>query len=304
MFHRLVRSFALVLVAIVSMVSAGVAAPRDNYVVTTAWLTQHLNDPDLVLLHVGDKAEYDAGHIAGARHVTLREVSLPPDAAGGLTLQLPAADLLRTQLETLGISDNSRVVVYYGKDLVTQTTRVIFTLLAAGLPKVSLLDGGMVEWTKTGGTLTADVPAAKTGKLSALKMRPLIADADFVKTHTATPGFCVIDSRAKEFYEGTMEGGPKDRRKAGHIAGARSVPFTSIVDENNKLKSDAELARLFETAGVKKGDTIITYCHIGQQATTTLFGALLVGYPVMLYDGSFEDWARRDFPVENPAAKR
>ncbi len=44
---------------------------------------------------------------------------------------------------------------------------------------------------------------------------------------------------------------------------------------------------------MKPGDTVITYCHIGQQATATLFAARLLGYDVKLYDGSFEDWSKR-----------
>ena len=58
----------------------------------------------------------------------------------------------------------------------------------------------------------------------------------------------------------------------------------------------------FTKAGVKPGDTVITYCHIGQQATAVLFAARTLGYKVMLYDGSFEDWSRRDLPVDNPSA--
>jgi thiosulfate/3-mercaptopyruvate sulfurtransferase len=49
---------------------------------------------------------------------------------------------------------------------------------------------------------------------------------------------------------------------------------------------------------VKDGDTVVAYCHIGQQATATIFGAMATGHPVLLYDGSFEDWARRDLPVQ------
>ena len=49
---------------------------------------------------------------------------------------------------------------------------------------------------------------------------------------------------------------------------------------------------------------VITYCHIGQQATATLFAARTLGYSVMLYDGSFEDWSRRDLPVDNPSAPK
>ena len=68
------------------------------------------------------------------------------------------------------------------------------------------------------------------------------------------------------------------------------------------LRSDAELRGLFTAAGVKPGDTVIAYCHIGQQATAALFAARTLGHKVLLYDGSFEDWSRHDgFPVEDSA---
>jgi thiosulfate/3-mercaptopyruvate sulfurtransferase len=61
---------------------------------------------------------------------------------------------------------------------------------------------------------------------------------------------------------------------------------------------------MFSSAGVAPGDTVVGYCHIGQQATALLFAARVAGHPVLLYDGSFEDWSHHaDFPVENPSAK-
>jgi thiosulfate/3-mercaptopyruvate sulfurtransferase len=212
-------------------------------------------------------------------------------------------DTLRTQLEALGISDSSHVVVYYGKDSVSPTTRVIVTLMYAGLTKVSLLDGGMTAWTHDGRAVTDVVPEPHTGSLKALQTRPLVVDAEFVRAHANTAGFAVVDSRDKAFYDGIQEGGPRDHRKSGHIPGAHNVPFSELTTADLKVKSSEELANVFQNAGVNAGDTVITYCHIGQQATATLFGALLAGHQVLLYDGSFEDWARRDLPVDNPAKK-
>ena len=70
------------------------------------------------------------------------------------------------------------------------------------------------------------------------------------------------------------------------------------------VRSSAELLQVFTKAGVQPGDTIIGYRHIGQQATAMLFAARTLGHPVLLYDGSFEDWSRHaDYPVETVAAK-
>ena len=104
------------LLLILTFLVAGVAmgSPRQSLVVDSNWLKAHLNDPDLVLLHVGDKDGYAAGHIPGARLVSLNDISLSDHSGHGLMLEMPPSDDLRHRLEALGISDKSRVIVYYG----------------------------------------------------------------------------------------------------------------------------------------------------------------------------------------------
>lgn len=293
------RSFA----AIAMLTSAGISAqtpavsPRDQLVVQASWLQAHLNDPDLVLLHVGTKPTYDAGHIPGARFVDYR--STLAEAGGALSLEMLPADVLRERLAGLGVSDRSRIVVYQSDDYWTPSTRVLLTLDYAGLANVSWLDGGQKAWVTAGGALTAEVPTVKPGTLAPLTLRPVVADADFVKARLRAPGYAIVDSRNTEFYDGSRTGGqPGAPHKTGHIDGALSVPFNSFTGADVKLKSAEEMAAVFTQAGVKPGDTVITYCHIGQQATATLFAARTLGYKVMLYDGSFEDWSRRNLPVE------
>ena len=266
-------------------------------VVTPSWLQQHVTDPNVVLLHVGAKATYDAGHIPGARFVDFSVISRT--GADGLTLEMLPDDTLRERLTGLGISNDTHVVVYQSDNQWTQSTRVMLTLDYAGLAKVSWLDGGQKAWTTAGGTMTADLPTIKPGTLSPLKTRPVVVDAEFVKAHLGNAGYTVIDSRAPVFYDGTRTGGRAGaEHKTGHITGAVNVPFDSFTTPEVTLKPAAEIEAAFSKAGVKPGDTVITYCHIGQQATATLFAARMLGYKVMLYDGSFEDWSKRDLPVE------
>ena len=274
------------LLLVLLFASSALASPRSSLVVDADWLKAHLKDPDLVLLHVGDKDAYAKEHIPGARLVAMADVSVSEHSDKGLMLEMPPAGDLRARLEKLGISDNSRVVVYYGKDWVSPSTRIVFTLDYAGLgARTSLLNGGMPEWIRRGGAVTDAATPPRTGKLAALKIKPTIADAAFVRAHLSKPGFKVIDGRAPVFYDGVETGGMHQKDRTGHIAGAGSVPFTSVVDDNNVLRSATELEALFAKAGVKKGDTIIGYCHIGQQATATLFAARTLGHKVLLYDG-------------------
>jgi thiosulfate/3-mercaptopyruvate sulfurtransferase len=281
---------------------AGAALAADSPVVTSTWLAQHLHDPDLVLLHVGEKPQYEARHIPGARFVSMGDLSVSDHSGKGLMLEMPPPDDLRHRLQSFGISDRSHVVVYYGKDWVSPSTRIVFTLDYAGL-RASLLDGGLDAWVRGGGAVTAEVPPAAAGKLSPLKLKPIIVNAEFVREHLSTPGFAVVDGRASVYYDGVEVGGMQEHpHRAGHIAGAHSVPFTSITDDQLMLRSKDELAAIFTKAGVKVGDTVVGYCHIGQQATAMLFAARLLGHAVVLYDGSFEDWSLHhpDYPVDNP----
>jgi thiosulfate/3-mercaptopyruvate sulfurtransferase len=267
-------------------------------VVAVEWLAQHLTDANLVLLHVGDRAEYDAGHIPGARYIALDDISQPHDHANtrDLALEMPPLAELRTRLEKFGISDESRIVVYYGNDWVSPATRVVFTLDHVGLgDRTSLLDGGMLAWKRAGHNVNAEIPAVRTGSIRNATQRNTIVTADFVEAQVGKAGFAVVDGRGRVYYDGVQAG---TGGKKGHVPGALSIPYTEIADERLQLRSRDELEAVFRKAGVKPGDVVIGYCHIGQQATAMLFAARLLGHEVRLYDGSFQDWSLRDKPIE------
>ena len=298
------------LAVIVSLCTAlPAAAQRDQMLVNTTWLAEHLHDPNLVLLHVGGDGEYKAMHIPGARFVDLDDISVSEHTQDGLMLEMPSAESLRERLQKLGISNNSRVVVYYGSDWVSPSTRIIFTLDYAGLgAQTSLLDGGMPAWVRAGNKVTDQVPPARGGTLAALKIKPIVVNAAYVKQHIGKSGVSIVDGRDASFYDGVQHGNTHGaEQRSGHIASAKSVPFTEVAYDNLLFKSPNELAALFTKAGVQPGDTIVGYCHVGQQATAMLFAARSLGHPVLLYDGSFQEWSRLtpadSYPVENPSSK-
>lgn len=265
--------------------------------VSTAWLESHLHDPNLILLEVGEASQYKSAHIPGARLVRLADVAA---TSGELSLEMPTAPELRKRLQDLGISNDSRVVVYFGSDRVSESTRILFALQTAGLgAHAALLDGGMPKWHREGRALTDQATAAAPpGTLKPFNLQPTIVDAAFVRAHAQQPNYVLIDARAAMYYDGLEESGADGHHKRGHIPGAHSLPFTSIANDDLTLKTPAELLALFRKAGVKPGDRVIAYCHIGQQATAVLFAARAVGIDAVLYDGSFEDWTMRDLPVE------
>jgi thiosulfate/3-mercaptopyruvate sulfurtransferase len=300
---RLTVMFTTVFLAVAAP-HAG-AQSRKDLLVDASWLQKHLSDANLVLLHVGDRAEYDREHIQGARFVTMSDLAAPRqhsesmDHAKELMLELPTPEAARAKLKSLGISDKSRIIVYYGKDWVSPSTRVVFTLDWIGLgARTSLLDGGMQAWKRNGGAVTADLPTVKPGKLSAKPVKSLVVDHAFVRANLKTPNIAIIDARVGSFYDGTNDGA-----RPGHIPGAGSFPFTQVTDDSLRYKSPQELTQLFQQAGYKRGETIVVYCHIGQQATAVVFAARTLGYNVLLYDGSYTQWeALADTPVEKTAA--
>ncbi len=272
------------------------ASVRSHLLITSAALARHLHDPDLVLLHVGDAKAYKAAHIPGARLVTLSDI----DADNGkLALEMPTAAVLRKRLAALGIGDHSRIVVYYGTDWVSPATRVMFTLQAAGLgAHARLLDGNMQLWRRQGHPVTDQpTPTPAPGTLGPLHLHAPIVDAAFVRAHARQRGYVLIDARTPDYYDGSKQSGDRAHLRRGHIPGARNLPFNSVFNDDLGFKTRDQLLALFRHAGFKRGDHVIVYCHIGQQATAVVFAARLAGIDAQLYDGSFQDWSIRDLPV-------
>jgi len=275
-----------------ALVSQASAATRDQLVVAPGWLASHATDKDVVILHVGTAEGYAAGHIPGAHLVDskLLQVSTPD-----VKVEVPPPDVLHRQMEGLGISDNSHIIVYNESGEFQRATRVLFTLDVAGFgDHSSLLDGGLPEWKKAGHATSTDPAPAGQGHLAPLNIQPKVVTADFVQSHAKAPGYDLIDARDAVFYGGLVAKMTGD----GHIPGARSLPYTKVYDSDGKLKPAAELKALFTAAGVKPGDHVVAYCQVGGQSSAVVFAARTVGIEPQLYDGSFEDWSKRKLPVE------
>ena len=276
---------------------------RKTMIVSTEWLAHHLKDESLVLLQVGEKEEYLAGHLPGAQFITNADISTP--RGQGLALELPPVAQLQATFEKFGVTDKSRIVVYFSKDWVTPTARVFFTLDYLGFgDRTSILDGGLPAWRAEGKPVVTDVTEAKTGRFTPKPNKQLVVDAAWVSANLNKPGVRILDARARTFYLGEEAG---RMPRGGHIPSALNIPFSSLVEEsNNKFKSAETLNQLFNTAGVKPEDSVTAYCHIGQQASLLYFVARYLGYDAHLYDGSFEDWSHlSELPVvKSPDVKK
>jgi thiosulfate/3-mercaptopyruvate sulfurtransferase len=293
------RRFGATLAGVLSTfwLAAGAAA-QSNLLVSPKDLARELSDPKLILLQVGPKPDYDAGHIAGARLIELESLSTPHDPAKSM-LELPEEADLRGRLERLGISDDSKVVLVAGADWVTPTTRVIWTLQTAGLgQQTRYLQGGSEGWKKAGLPVSTETPRApQSGRLTLKADRSILVDADWVQKNATTPGIRLIDARAPVHYDGPPA--PGRNNPGGHIAGARNLPHTLVLSDPADLVPADSLRALFTKAGVQPGDTVVAYCHIGQYGTAVLLAARTLGHPIKLYDGSFTEWQRLKRPIES-----
>ncbi len=285
------------LTTVLSFALAALPQQGAPVVVTTDWLASHLRDAELVVFHVGTKPTYDAGHIPGAQYLTLPDVAAPPQP-GALALELPPIERLDSVLDARGVTNASRIVLYSSDQWFTPTSRAFFTLEWAGLAgRVMILDGGLEAWRAENRPVTAEVPSPRPGRFTPAPRSDMVVDAGWIKSRLGEARVAVIDARNRQFYDGAEAG----QARVGHIPGAASVPFTSVMGENGKFKDAAGLRAILESGGAQAGDTVVTYCHIGQQASLVWFAARLLGYPARLYDGSWDDWsARRDLPVVAP----
>ena len=288
-------AFALSVVPFLPVAAIEPAA-AESILVSTTWLSERMQRPGLVIFEVGSKQDYDAGHIPGAQFITMRDIAAPR-VEGQLALELPNPSVLDSVLEARGVSDDSHVVLYFGKDWVSPTTRVFLTLEWIGLRgRVSILDGGLPAWRAENRPVTTEIPTVARGHFTPRVRDDVIVDATYVHQHLRDAKVAIIDARDAGFYTDSLD---NEMPRGGHIAGAKSIPFGTVVLEDNHLKSLAELRSIFAAAGAEPGDTVISYCHIGQQGTLVFFAARLLGYNVRLYDGSFEDWSKRsELPVE------
>ncbi|MBS1856428.1 MAG: sulfurtransferase [Acidobacteria bacterium] len=296
-----IAALCVMLPAAMPAATCGGHGTRESMFVSTEWLAAHLRDPKLVILALGSSAaEFEEGHIPGSIYFEYRDSNRETSAAG-LRVELPPADVLARTFARYGVSSDSHVVLYYLKDMWTQTGRVYMTLDAMGLgAQTSLLDGALPAWKAEGRPLaTGAAPPPAPGRLEPCRRDDVIADLEFVKSHLSTPGVRILDARDPKVYRGEVE---RPGFRAGHIAGAGNIYQGALLDDRGKLKPVPELEKMFRDAGVRPGDRVVTYCFIGQQASALYTVARYLGYDARLYDGSMDEWSKHpELPVENPS---
>jgi thiosulfate/3-mercaptopyruvate sulfurtransferase len=284
---------------LVSMPKATPLPRWDNsLLVSTESLAGRRRDPRTVVIHVGrDRASYDAGHIPGAQFLALSSIVAEQN---GVPNELPPAAQLEAAFEAVGVSDDSRVVLYGDLDGLL-AARAFFTLDYLGKTDAALLDGGLEQWRKEEREISTDPPSSANGRLTVRPRQNVVVDADWVRARLGNDSTIVmVDARAPAEFTGETPG--EGVTRPGHIPGAHNIFWrTSLVSEQDaRLRSPEVLHASYTLADAAFGDTIVAYCRTGVQASHAYYVARYLKRPVVMYDGSFIDWSRRgeEYPVE------
>ena len=289
-------------------------------IVSTQWLEDNIDKPDLVILDVREPDCYTAGHIPGSVHFP----AFPnwfvnsPFGEEWPWMELPEDDALVTTIGNSGITADSTVVVIartvdspslgpapYG---VTMAARAAVTLIYAGVENVTMLDGGYAKWAAEGRATSTEPVTPIAVTYTGVVDETIFVSKDYVEDKVGKSS--LVDTREADMYYG-IEQDPSSER-AGHIPTAKNLPapwFWDItVDEAGVTtymtwKDTSAISEIALTVLGEDGDEeIIVYCGVGGYASPVWYVLTqVVGYRnVKFYDGSMQEWTA---DPEAPVAK-
>ncbi len=263
--------------------------------VSTDWLAAHLRDPDLRVLDASwylpsmnrdAKAEYAAGHIPGARFFDIDEIS---DLRSDLPHMAPPVEKFIARMRAMGVGDGHQVVVYDGQGLFS-AARVWWLFRLMGKTDIAVLDGGLPKWKAEGRDLEDMPPIVRDRHMTVSRQAGLVKDVTQV-AHASKLGLAeIIDARPAPRFRGEVDE-PRPGLRAGHIPGARNVPFGEVLNADGTMKDAVALRAVFEGAGVDLARPAITTCGSGVTAAVLALALERVGHRNWaLYDGSWAEW--------------
>ncbi|MFK7746541.1 MAG: 3-mercaptopyruvate sulfurtransferase [Roseobacter sp.] len=263
--------------------------------VSTEWLDQHLKDPDLRVLDASwylpeagrnAKDEYEEAHIPGARFFDIDDVS---DNRSDLPHMAPPIEKFMSRMRAMGVGDGHQVVVYDGAGLLS-AARVWWLFKLMGQENVAVLDGGFPKW-KAEGRLTEDMaPIVRDRHMMVRFQNQLVRDVTQVSAASKLKDHAIVDARAANRFRGEAPE-PREGLRAGHIPGSRSVPYTTLLNDDKTMKSPDECRAVFEAAGVDLTKPVITTCGSGVTAAILALALERMGQKRWsLYDGSWAEW--------------
>jgi thiosulfate/3-mercaptopyruvate sulfurtransferase len=236
-----------------------------------------------------------AAHLPGARFF---DIDKTVDPTSTLPHMLPTPEIFAAAVAALGISNADHVVVYDQRGLFS-AARLWWMFRVFGHDNVSVLDGGLPGWGEAGGAVESGAPSPATpGTFHAGFHPELVRSLEQMKANLQNRAELVLDARAAGRFDGSVPE-PRPGMRSGHIPGAKSLPFTELL-QDGKMLPPAILRAKFAGLGVTPERRIVTSCGSGVTAAVLSLGLAVAGLPQgALYDGSWSEWGGRDdTPIE------
>ena len=263
--------------------------------VSTDWLGRHLGDPDLRILDASfylpdagrdARAEYEAGHIPGARFFDIDEIA---DTARAMPHMAPQPEKFIARMRAMGVGDGHQVVVYDGAGMFS-APRVWWTFRLMGKTQVAVLDGGLPKWQAEGRPVEDMPPQMRDRHITVQRQAALVRDVTQVAAASKLGDHEIIDARSPARFRGE-EPEPRPGLRAGHIPGSKNVHYATLLDEDGTMKDEAGLRAAFAAGGVDLDKPAITTCGSGVTAAILYLALERLGKSdLSLYDGSWAEW--------------
>lgn len=263
--------------------------------VSTDWLERELGASDLRVVDATKfmagtdrdaRAEYEAGHIPGAVFMDLAELA---DATNPIDNMAPPAEKFASRMQSLGLGDGSRIVIYDDSPL-KSAARAWWLLKLFGAHDVALLDGGLAKWKAEGRPLEMGKQTLRHRHFTVWRDAKAVRTKDQMLANVDSGAEQVVDARPAARFTGE-ERDPRPGMAPGHIPGSRSLPHSELFNSDGTWKRGDDLKAAFDAAGVDLDKPLVTTCGSGMTATVVAFGAHLLGKDdVAVYDGSWTEW--------------
>lgn len=265
---------------------------KDHVLVSTDWVHQRLDDPSVKLIEVDlDTMAYDAGHIPGAVGVNWRL-----ELQDQMRRDIVTRDGFERLMSRAGVG-NADTLVCYGDNNNWFAAYAFWVAKLYRHADVRLMDGGRAKWlSEKDKPITSERPSPKPTAYAAseidLSIRAFLPEV----LEASSKGDAMIDVRSPAEFTGEVIAPPgmtETAQRAGHIPGARNVPWASAVRPDGTFKPVSELRKIYiDSAGVKPGDKAISYCRIGERSSHTWFALkyLLGVEDAKNYDGSWTEY--------------